>query len=65
MVGPMDDAVPVFAERIMSVSCVECKRLPDAGWHLWRAYRTDDPELDEPSTIGFFCPSCSEREFGR
>jgi hypothetical protein len=31
----------------------------------WRAYRLDDPDDpgDEPA-LGFFCPGCSEAEFG-
>jgi len=46
------------------VECVECCCRPDAGWVGWRAYRVDDPELDEPQTLGFYCPACAEAEFG-
>ena len=31
----------------------------------WRAYRIDDPELDERPQLGFYCPSCARREFGK
>jgi hypothetical protein len=47
-----------------SVHCQECGRRSDARWRGWRAYRTDDPELDEPPALAFFCPACSRREFG-
>jgi hypothetical protein len=30
----------------------------------WKAYRTDDIELDEPPTLAFYCPECARREFG-
>jgi hypothetical protein len=29
----------------------------------WRAYRSDDPELDEPPALAFYCPDCAAREF--
>jgi hypothetical protein len=42
--------------------CVECEIpwLP-ADEERWSAYLTDD----EPPEIAFFCPECSEREFGQ
>jgi hypothetical protein len=46
------------------VDCVECGRRSDAGWVGWRAYRVDDPELDEPPALGFYCATCAEAEFG-
>jgi hypothetical protein len=46
------------------VDCVECGCRSDAGWVGWRAYRVDDPELDEPPALGFYCPTCAEAEFG-
>jgi hypothetical protein len=46
------------------VDCQECGRRSDPRWRGWRAYRTDDPELDEAPTLAFFCPECSRREFG-
>jgi hypothetical protein len=44
-------------------ACVECPRVSSTSG--WRAYRIDDPELDEPPQLGFYCPSCARREFGR
>jgi hypothetical protein len=29
----------------------------------WRAYRVDLEDDDEPA-VAFYCPDCSEREFG-
>jgi hypothetical protein len=46
------------------VACVECGCQSDADWVGWRAYRVDDPELDEPPKLGFYCPACAEAEFG-
>jgi hypothetical protein len=51
-------------EQERLVDCVECGRRSDSGWVGWRAYRVDDPELDEPPALGFFCPPCAEAEFG-
>ena len=49
---------PTFAE------CVECGRLSGPYWIRWRAYRVDDPELEEAPEIAFYCASCADREFG-
>jgi hypothetical protein len=46
------------------VACLECGCRSDAGWTGWRAYRVDDPELDEPPALGFYCPACARAEFG-
>ncbi len=46
------------------VACRECGRSSGASWHGWRAYRTDDPELNEPPSLAFYCRACAEREFG-
>jgi len=43
--------------------CVECGCRSGAGWVGWRAYRVDDPELDELPALGFYCPDCAEAEF--
>jgi hypothetical protein len=51
-------------EQQRLVECVECGCRSDAGWVGWRAYRVDDPELDEPPALGFYCPACAESEFG-
>jgi hypothetical protein len=44
--------------------CQECGCLSSPTWWGWRAYRTDDPECDEPPALAFYCPACAEREFG-
>ncbi len=52
-------------EQLRVVACVECGSLSDSGWRGWGAYRVDDPELDEPPALGFYCPACAEAEFGQ
>jgi hypothetical protein len=44
--------------------CAECEAhwLPADEEH-WRAYLGCD-DLDEPPEVVFYCPDCSEREFG-
>jgi hypothetical protein len=44
-------------------NCVECGCRTEPGQVGWRAYRVDDPELDEPPTLAFYCPSCAQAEF--
>ncbi len=51
-------------ERTRVVACVECGCLSGLRWAGWCAYRVDDPELDEPPALAFYCPACAEREFG-
>jgi len=46
------------------VHCQECGSASSLTWRGWRSYRTDDPELNEPPAIAFYCPACAEREFG-
>jgi hypothetical protein len=46
------------------VACRECGRSSGLYWRGWRAYRTDDPETNEPPALAFYCRACSEREFG-
>jgi hypothetical protein len=52
------------SNRPESIHCAECKCSSGLYWHGWRGYRTDDPELGEPPAVAFYCPTCSEREFG-
>jgi hypothetical protein len=33
-------------------------------WTGRHACRVDDPELDEPPALAYYCPTCAEREFG-
>ena len=47
------------------LACAECPRVSSVSARGWRAYRTDDPELEEPPELAFYCPQCAAREFGR
>jgi hypothetical protein len=52
----------VSAERVALIrECAECEIpwLP-ADESRWQAYLTDD----QPPELGFYCPSCADREFG-
>jgi len=49
---------------VRTVACCECGISSGAYWVGWRAYRTDDPETDEPPALAFYCPACADREFG-
>ena len=46
------------------IACHECGRSSGDTWRGWRAYRTDDPETNDPPALAFYCRACSEREFG-
>jgi len=46
------------------LACAECPRVSSVSARGWKAYRSDDPETNEPPTLTFYCPECSEREFG-
>jgi hypothetical protein len=46
------------------IVCAECPRVSSFTARGWKAYRTDDIELDEPPTLAFYCPECARREFG-
>ena len=48
----------------MIVECVECSTPSGGRWTGWRAYRVDDPEVNEPPQLAFYCPTCALREFG-
>lgn len=50
--------------RATTVQCVECTSSSGLYWQGWRAYRADDPETDEAPALAFYCPTCSDREFG-
>jgi hypothetical protein len=51
-------------QLVNTVECRECGISSGAFWIRWRAYRTDDPELNEPPALAFYCPACADREFG-
>jgi hypothetical protein len=44
--------------------CVECPRVNNAFASGWKAYRADDPELDEPLELAFYCSDSARRELG-
>ena len=46
------------------LACIECPRLSSASARGWKAYRSDDPENEEPAKLAFYCPQCAEGEFG-
>ena len=46
------------------LACVECPRISTVTARGWKAYRADDPELDEPPQLAFYCPECARAEFG-
>ncbi len=49
--------------KARTINCIECGCSSGLYWHGWRAYRTDDPEVDEPPALAFYCPTCAAREF--
>ena len=46
------------------LACAECPRVSSGPARGWKAYRSDDPELEEPPRLSFYCPACAEKEFG-
>jgi hypothetical protein len=47
-----------------TIHCAERTSSSGLYWQGWRAFRTDEPESGEPPALAFYCPACSEREFG-
>ena len=45
------------------LACAECPRVSSVSARGWKAFRTDDPELDELPQLSFYCPECARREF--
>ena len=46
------------------LACAECPRVSSFSARGWKAFRSDDPEVDEDPRLSFYCPECAEREFG-
>ena len=46
------------------LACAECPRVSSVSARGWKAFRSDDPEVDEHPRLSFYCPECAEREFG-
>jgi hypothetical protein len=58
------DAVRMETDRdLWLLACAECPRLSVGAARGWRAYRSDDPDVDDEPALTFYCPSCAEREF--
>jgi hypothetical protein len=51
------------ARMVHLLLCAQCGSLSGLYARGWRGCRTDDPELDEPPALAFFCPACARREF--
>jgi len=49
--------------RERTVECVECGCSSGPKWTGWAAYRTGGREFQEPPELGFYCPTCNDREF--
>jgi len=49
--------------EVHQLRCAQCGYLSGLLARGWRAYRTDDPELDEKPAVAFFCRTCSARAF--
>jgi hypothetical protein len=49
--------------KVNQLRCAECGYVSGLYAIGWRGYRTDDPEVQEPPTVAFFCPTCAAREF--
>lgn len=47
--------------RAESIHCSECNSSSGLYWQGWRAFRSDDPTLDEPPALAFYCPTCAKR----
>ena len=58
------DGGPGIIGDVHVLAGVECPRVSSFSARGWKAYRTDDLEDDEPPALAFYCPECSEREFG-
>jgi hypothetical protein len=52
------------SKAVSVVYCAQCGIASGGRWERWRAYRIDDPELNEPPAIALFCPVCAAAEFG-
>jgi hypothetical protein len=50
--------------KVHQLRCVRCECTSGLYATGWRGYRMDDSERDEVPAVGFFCPTCSDAEFG-
>jgi hypothetical protein len=49
---------------VAPLRCAECGLESRPGERGWRGCRTDEPGVDEPPAVAFFCAACAGREFG-
>jgi hypothetical protein len=49
---------------VVAVKCANCSKVSSGYWVGWRAYRSDNPDLDASPTLAFFCLDCAKGEFG-
>ena len=54
---------PATGAYVHVLACAECPRVSSVSARGWKAFRTDDPELDELPQLSFYCPECARREF--
>jgi len=54
---------PATGADVHVLACAECPRVSSVSARGWKAFRTDDPEADEPPQLSFYCPECARREF--
>jgi hypothetical protein len=52
-------------DGVRVLACAECPRVSSVSARGWKAYRSDDPETEEPPELAFYCPDCARREFGQ
>jgi hypothetical protein len=50
--------------KVNQLRCIRCECTSGLYATGWRGYRMDDPKRDEAPVLAFFCPTCSEAEFG-
>jgi hypothetical protein len=58
------DTEPTTSGDVHILACVECLRVSSLSARGWKAFRSDDPETNEPPRLAFYCPDCAGREFG-
>jgi hypothetical protein len=49
-------------QSVVMVTCAECGKLSSRYWLVWRTSRSDDPDLDGPPALAFYCNSCAGQE---
>ena len=55
---------PRAAEVLGWLTCTGCGRLSDFDARGWIAVRAGEADIEDTPEVFFFCPECTEREFG-